>query len=197
VSAKTHSSALVLIPPVELWPPIQLIRTRHDRNARRWMPHVTLLYPFRPRAAFAAVTPPLAEVCRNIAPFAVTLARFDRFIHGRRGATLYLAPEPAEPLIALQTALWRTLPDLDDTRRHAKGFTPHLSVGQAPGSEEATRLLAELSAGWTPLHWTVDRVALIWRAEPPDDAFRVAEQLPLGGEGVRTGAARTPGCGRG
>jgi 2'-5' RNA ligase len=147
------------------------------------MPHLTLLYPFRPRGAFAAVSPALAELCRGVAPFAVTLARFDRFVHGRRGATLYLAPEPPEPLVALQTALWRTLPDLDDTRRHVRGFTPHLSVGQAPGPDEAARLLAELAASWTPLRWTVDRVALIWRAEPPDDVFQVAEQLPLGEEG--------------
>ena len=39
---KTHQSAVVLIPPREVWAPIQAIRREHDRHLRRWMPHVTL-----------------------------------------------------------------------------------------------------------------------------------------------------------
>jgi hypothetical protein len=41
---------LVIIPPEAVWEPIQAIRRRHDRKLRRWMPHITLLYPFRPRS---------------------------------------------------------------------------------------------------------------------------------------------------
>ena len=52
-SATTHESAIVLIPPQEVWEPIQAIRRVHDRQVRRWMPHVTLLYPFLPGAALA------------------------------------------------------------------------------------------------------------------------------------------------
>jgi 2'-5' RNA ligase len=170
----------VLIAPQEVWPPIQSIRRQHDRNVRRWMPHITLLYPFAPRAAFTDVVPALAVACADLRPFPVTLARFATFAHGRRGATLYLVPEPTEPLLSLQMTLWEALPTYDDTRRHRDGFTPHLSIGQAPSTGEARTLLELLAADWQPLSFTAAAVHLIWRGEPPDDIFRVAHTLPLG-----------------
>jgi len=33
---KTYTTAVVLIPPLELWPPIQAIRRAHDRHNVRW-----------------------------------------------------------------------------------------------------------------------------------------------------------------
>ena len=45
---KTHHTAVVAMPPPEVWEPIQAIRRQHDRNVHRWMPHITLLYPFMP-----------------------------------------------------------------------------------------------------------------------------------------------------
>lgn len=180
MSAKTHSTAVVLIPPAEVWPAIQTIRQQHDRNAHPWMPHITLLYPFAPRSSLAEILPALADACAEVNPFAITLARFDLFTHGRRGATLFLAPEPAAALVALQTRLWETVPTYDDTRRHGNGFTPHLSVGQARGATEALALREALAPSWQPLTFTAEAIQLIWRDESPDDVFRVAHSLPLG-----------------
>lgn len=39
--AKTHRTAVVAMPPPEVWEPIQAIRRQHDRNVQRWMPHIT------------------------------------------------------------------------------------------------------------------------------------------------------------
>jgi RNA 2',3'-cyclic 3'-phosphodiesterase len=183
VSTKTQATAVVLVPPLEDWPAIQAIRQQHDRNARRWMPHITLLYPFAPRHDFPALAPILQSACADVQPFAITLARFGVFGHGRRGATLFLAPEPAEPLIALQTQLWQALPAYDDTRRHRHGFTPHLSVGQARSEAEARTLGDTLATDWQPVTFTAAAVQLIWRGEVPDDIFRVAHTLALGSQG--------------
>lgn len=172
------STAVVLIPSEEVWSPIQAIRQKHDRNVRRWMPHITLLYPFAPRSTFDDVAPLLSATCSGLAPFSVTLARFRSFTHGRR-ATLFLVPEPTEPLAALQTRLWETLPAYDDTRRHLNGFTPHLSVGQARSPGEAQALLETLAAQWQPISFTAAAISLIWRGEPPDDVFRVANPIAL------------------
>ena len=49
---KVYTSACVIIPPKELWGPIQKIRQQYDRQIHRWMPHITLLYPFRPIVEF-------------------------------------------------------------------------------------------------------------------------------------------------
>ena len=52
---KTHQTPVVIIPPKEIWASIQSIRQQHDTNYRRWMPHITLIYPFRPKAEFDLV----------------------------------------------------------------------------------------------------------------------------------------------
>ncbi len=54
---KTPTSAVVWIPPDSALPTIQAIRRRYDRHLQRWMPHVTLLYPFRPRENFDCIDP--------------------------------------------------------------------------------------------------------------------------------------------
>jgi 2'-5' RNA ligase len=178
---KTVQTALVFVPPSEVWPPIQAIRAEYDRNVHRWMPHITLLYPFRPRMEWDAVLGPLSEACAQVEPFTVTLGTFGHFRHGK-SATLWLAPEPKTRLVALQTALWRAVPDYDDTRKYSGGFTPHLSVGQVPAGR-ADALLAALQEDWEPVTFTAAEVQLIWRGDPPDDVFRVGERLGLGGIG--------------
>src|SRR5690242_9503975 len=70
---KTHHTAVVAIPPPEVWEPLQAIRRQHDRNVHRWMPHITLLYPFMPREHFGEALPKLLEVGRQSAAFQVTL----------------------------------------------------------------------------------------------------------------------------
>jgi len=173
---KTHQSAVVLIPPPEVWAPIQAIRRQHDRHLGRWMPHVTLIYPFRPQASFDAVVPHFARACRRLPPFEMTLARFELFEHQGGGATLWLAPEPRKALIRIHEQLWEVVPDCDDVRLFAHGFIPHLSVGQAPVAA-ARRLRRNLQAEWTPLTLEVREVQLI--ARPGDGRFEVLRTVPL------------------
>jgi 2'-5' RNA ligase len=78
---KTYHTAVVALPPPEVWEPIQAIRRQHDRHVHRWMPHITLLYPFLPHAQFGEALPVLTEVGRHIAPFQVTLTTFRAFTH--------------------------------------------------------------------------------------------------------------------
>ena len=179
-SGKTHKTALVLIPPAPLWPPIQAIRQEHDRHVRRWMPHITLIYPFRPREEFETLAESCARLCEALAPFEVALKAFRLFHHRQESYTLYLAPEPPETLIRLQGALGSAAPDCDDVTQHAGGFTPHLSVGQFRGRDAAGRLQGALQAAWRPVAFTAREVSLIWRDDPPEDVFQVAHRIELG-----------------
>ncbi len=174
---KTHKSALCLIPPEEVWEPIQAIREIHDRQFERWMPHVNLLYPFLPAREFEAQAPAVAEAASGIRPFLVTLAAFSHFAHPSGGATVWLRPEPAEPLLRLQQELERAFPELRDTSRFAGGFTPHLSVGQASSAGNARRLIEQLDGSWSPLSFRADHVALISRGAATP--FRVARRIPF------------------
>ena len=177
---KVHTTAVVLCLPQAVSDSIQVMRVLHDRNAERWMPHVTLLYPFVPYEGFESVLPKLSAGCRAVQPFDLSFERFRTFRSGRRGHTLWLDPEPGAPVIELQRALWAQLPDYDDVQRFANGFTPHLSVGQSTDDVARDRALLELRESWTPATFRADRIALIWRRDPPDDRFRVYREILLG-----------------
>jgi 2'-5' RNA ligase len=178
----THCTAVVLIPPADLWEPIQFIRREHDPQIGRWMPHVTLLYPFLPEAELSRAADVLRPLCAERAPFAVTLGEFRWFTHGGRSATLWLATEPSGPLMALHSSLLSAFPQCDHTARFAGGFTPHLSVGRWPAGR-AGESAASLQAGWTPLGWPVDCISLIARPPRGLSPFVVQDELPLGRAG--------------
>ena len=175
--SKTHTTAVVLIPPESIHPPIQAIRSVHDRNFVRWMPHITLLYPFAERRDFANVTDALTEAAQQITPFSIALRRFDAFKH-RRSCTMFLVPEPTDEIVRLHDTLLKYLPDYDDTARFAGGFHPHLSVGQfrhqSLDSEQR-----RLRTAWYPIQCEIAAISLIYRSSETDDRFVVAEQFPF------------------
>jgi 2'-5' RNA ligase len=177
--AKTHHTAVAIVPPEGVWEPIQVIRRRHDRQIHRWMPHINLLYPFRPRAEFPAIMPALVTVCASIASFTVWFREFRHFRHGSGRCTLWLAPDPKEKLQHLQAALQAAFPDCDDLGRFPAGFTPHLSVGQFPLLRDCERTREQLQAVWQPITFALSKVALL--AREPDEAFNIAQRVALGG----------------
>ena len=180
---KTYKTALVIIPPENLWPPIQAIRKRHDRAFRRWMPHITMVYPFRPKEEFHGLAADLSNLCRDFEPFTVELTQFRFFVHSKKNYTLWLAPEPESQLIDMQSALLQIVPDCNEVNLFPSGFTPHLSVGQVQGRAKMDALLQEFQQKWKPLSFTLREISLIWRGDPPDDVFQVAHRVALEGKG--------------
>lgn len=176
---KTPKTAIVIIPPDEFQAPIQRIRRAHDRSIRRWMPHITLVFPFRPVEDFDDVEPRLRAACEQFRPFELELTEFRFFRHARNRCTIWLAPEPEQLLIRFQSSLWRVVPECDDVRNHQGGFRPHLSVGQSPSLSSCVKLLQEFSVGWMPVRFRVSDIALIRRGDPPDDVFTVDRKIPL------------------
>jgi 2'-5' RNA ligase len=180
MTEKTHQTAVVFTPPKECWPPIQVIREQHDSHVWRWMPHVTLLYPFRPRSQFDAVEKILKGSLETVQPFEVQLREFFHFHHGREQYTLWLFPEPVESVKKLQAALEQALPDCNDTSGYPQGFTPHLSVGQVQGKNRMRKLKAELQLSWKVLSFPVKEITLLQRGRAPADIFRVDRVIGLG-----------------
>lgn len=171
----THKTALVLIPPQDLWPPIQSIRQQHDQKARRWMPHVTLIYPFWPQDRFEEAVERMTPACQQTRTFSVELATFDTFHHGREKYTMWLSPQPVQPIVDLYEAISQSLGTGGNVR-----FVPHLSIGQVKGKARMEEMMTELKAMWRPLRWDVSEVSLIWRNDPPDDVFRVETTVLIG-----------------
>jgi len=174
---KTHRTSVVVIPPPEVWEPIQAIRRQHDRQIHRWMPHVNLLYPFVPREQFDLAVPLLTAACQQVSAFDATLSTFRSFTHASGRSTLWLAPEPQALFVQLQEVLHLAFPDFNDQSRFSGGFTPHLSVGQVASRRELQSLTAMLQAEWQPLPFPIAAVALIWREA--DGPFQVEHWLSL------------------
>jgi 2'-5' RNA ligase len=184
---KTHKSALVLIPPPSVWGPIQELRYRYDRKVRRWMPHITLLYPFYPREFFPELLPPLQNLCARWAPVQVRFRHIRLFHHGASSHTLWLAPEPEEPLRALQAQLQELFPDCSEQSRYPEGFVPHLSIGQFYGPRTAAEdFRRRLMQDWQTLECTLDALSLIARDDPPEDIFREEFRIPFGQPALAT-----------
>lgn len=179
VHAKTPETAIVVIPPEEVWPPIQAIRSRFDRQFQRWMPHITMVYPFRPISQFDATLPAIRRVCAAAPPITLSLGTFKSFSHGDGRYTMWLDPEPKAALCALQASLMALFPDCDDVTHHAGGFVPHLSVGQMTGRLETEERLKNMEAAWTSLPFVVRSIARIYRvgAQP----FRTHDTVSLAG----------------
>ncbi len=172
---KTHTTAVVLIPLEAIQPPIQTIRNIHDRNYERWMPHITLLYPFAPQQEFQDIIPSLAEAAQQTEPFSISFASFDAFKH-RKSCTLFLVPEHKDAIVDLHRTLTQQLPDYDDTARFSSGFNPHLSVGQfAHGLLDKAQ--QKLQNEWKPIQYSADSLSLIYRSTETNDRFVVAENF--------------------
>ncbi len=179
IPLKTHKAAVVIIPPEEVWDPIQEIRRRFDRNVGRWMPHITLLYPFRPREVFEEISGRLGEVCGGLEAFEIELGSFDYFVHSPGSTTIWLVPEPTGKLLGLQKVLQEAFPECDDVSRYEEGYTPHLSVGQGGSVREALGLAKGLGRSWQSIRFPAKKVSLIYRRDKPDDIFRIHREFEL------------------
>ena len=101
------------------------------------------------------------------------------FAHGKGHYTVWLAPEPEKSLLDLHAAVWTAVSASVDFEPAIERFKPHLSVGHVRGMANAIELVGELQARWTPIHFPVSAIHLIWRNSPPDDAFRIARSVPF------------------
>jgi 2'-5' RNA ligase len=137
-------------------------RTCMSKPSHGVPPHVTLLIPAPPDVDGAAAA--LAE----FPPFDVTFARLGRF-----PGTLWLAPEPAEPFVAMTEALMRQFPEHAPYDGMFEAITPHLTVAQGDDLSDAD---AALASG-LPLHSRASSIVLFEQVAP--ERWREAAELAL------------------
>ncbi|MCK6508790.1 RNA repair domain-containing protein [Myxococcota bacterium] len=180
----TYHSALIVIPPPDLWEPIQAIRQKHDKSYRRWMPHLNLVYGFVESVLFPDAIKAIQAALAQVKPFEVSFSQMRSFRHGKSD-TIWLEPsvEPSRDLHRLQSALQALFPLCDEqSHRSRSGYTPHLSLGQLRGDArgELQKTLQGWQLSWRPVRFVVDHVALICRkGEAP---FEVQERVFFGGK---------------
>jgi len=156
-----------LIPEAD--PVVADFRARHDSSAAEGMSaHVTVLVPFAQHDAIDAST--LRTLIAETAPFDLVFARSERF-----PGTLWLAPEPAEPIAALTERLTARFPDYPPYGGQFPVVIPHLTVAQ--GADAVLDTVAAALAPRLPFRTRVERCTLFAHAP---GRWHEIESFPLG-----------------
>ncbi|KAL6706077.1 hypothetical protein ACN47E_006179 [Coniothyrium glycines] len=197
----SHKSALVLLPPQSIAPPIEETRKVHDRHYARWPPHINLIYPFLSapseliqqgdgtvRHLKEEIRVRIERATRPFRTFQESLAvdNVGVFHHDARKKTVWLKPT-THRMHGLQAALQA---EFLECNTDSRPFTPHLSIGQARTDGQASRIGDDFRNNVTSLlqetpiapvkalDWTVDRVFVIER-ENYQGCFSVIGEILL------------------
>jgi 2'-5' RNA ligase len=175
--SKVYTSAVVIIPPQEKWETIQEIRKKYDRNINRWMPHITLLYPFRSQDEYNAIAAEFKKECKSITPFEISLKNFNYFPSGRQNYTLWLDPKPNDLIINLQSKILQLVSDCNDVNKFKSGFRPHLSVGQIKGRNNLSKVIDKLQSEWEEIKFLLSEFCFIARDENKMSSFKILRRF--------------------
>lgn len=170
--SRVYTSAVVIIPPQEIWEPIQEIRKRYDNQIKRWMPHINLIYPFRPESEFYPLKIQFKAVCKQIQPFKITLKFFNYFAHGPHNYTIWLQPEPKGSIVDLQNRVQKIVPDCNDLQLYENGYIPHLSLGQIKHKNLLKDTINILENNREPQIFILDRIYFISREQGKNSSFK-------------------------
>jgi len=176
---KIYTSAVVIIPPEEVWSPIQEIRKKYDRHIDRWMPHITLLYPFRPENQYSRLEKEFSDKCKSLEPFQIQLSKFNYFSHGCQRYTLWLNPELVDIIKNLQTTILKIVPDCNDVNKYKNGFKPHLSVGQIKGKNNLLEIIKNLQESWKEITFLLSEIFFISREKSKISKFEIKKRIQL------------------
>lgn len=174
---KVFHTALVIIPSNDIWEDIQEIRKEYDSHFQRWMPHITILFPFVSPEEFIIVKENLMEVLSNeIEPFEVNLNEFGYF-NQKSNSTLWLKPESTQ-LQPLYELIKKTIPSLFKDERPE--FIPHLTLGQFQKTEVKS-IIKEFKKNWKSISFKCSSIELIQR-DNKESPFYIKESIKLGTE---------------
>jgi 2'-5' RNA ligase len=171
------ADSALIVPVPEAEGRFGTLRAHFDPSAAQGVPpHVTLLVPFMPpRWIDAGVARTIGAVVAGVAPFEVVFGRV-----GRWPETVWLAPEPSAPFVALTQALVACFPAYPPYGGRHPRVVPHLTLadGSAAGAASAARAAQRLLDADGPLRARCVEVALI---ENSDGIWRTMRTFALGG----------------
>ena len=177
---KVHSSAVVIIPPKVKWGPIQEIRKLYDRNINRWMPHITLLFPFYPKNQYTEIEKKFLLISSEFTKFDISLREFRYFKHYNKNYTIWLDPTSNDMIIKLQSELLKIAPECNDVNKFKGGYYPHLSVGQFKGNPiNLKNKIDELQTSWEEITFEVKEFYFIWRDNIKNSRFQIEKRFLL------------------
>lgn len=144
-------------PAVE--PVVGRFRAAYDPSAAAGMPpHVTVLYPWLPTGALDEATlADLGAVVAAVPAFDVTFTQLQRFPR-----TLWVAPSPPDPFVALTAALVGRWPECPPYGGEFDRVVPHLTVADGMDVDSLAEVVTAV-APQLPLVSRVEAVSLMVR----------------------------------
>jgi 2'-5' RNA ligase len=134
--------------------------------------HITLLHPFyAPDDTSEQVLGDLRSACSEIEPTLLSLGRFQRF----PGGVLWLAPEPADPLVRIIERLAVRYPDFPRYEGAFAEIVPHATVAESRDPALLDRIVAAVEPALPVSVHTVDA----WLMHRRPDGWAVRARLPF------------------
>jgi len=158
-----EATLVILVPEAEGL--VRSFRDRYDPAAKSGMPaHITLLYPFKgPDEIDGLVLDTLRDRFSRFQPVKFSLTTINRF----PGETLYLVPEPEDPLRELILAIWRCYSETPPYRGQYSTIIHHLPAADRSGLigdqelAEIAREFEQAAEGRLPLQALAAEVTLM------------------------------------
>ncbi|MEU8233042.1 2'-5' RNA ligase family protein [Actinoplanes sp. NPDC048967] len=171
----THTALIIEVPAAE--PAVSARRIALDRAASWGVPaHITLVFPFLPPDKINdRILAAIQQIAAAETPFDVTLDRIGWF----GDTVVWLAPDPAQPFIALTAALTARFPQAQPYGGAFDETIPHLTIGHdhpRPTLEAAATAVTH----HLPITTTVTSIRLIAGAREPGDNWHAVADFPLG-----------------
>jgi 2'-5' RNA ligase len=172
------TTALTLVIPEEFHDKINIIRSKYDKAAVRWMPHINFLFPFVPLHQFEMVGVAIEKELKlnNITSFNMTLDDIGYF--KQKGEyTIHLKGNNNSDIIKLNTILCKALVPLGIKSKHAV-FNPHLTIAQCKVADFDNMIdTLNLWLSDININFTVDKIHMISRSG--DSPFVVKRVINL------------------
>jgi 2'-5' RNA ligase len=163
-----ETAIVAMLPELELL--VGDLRRLHTADGPRGMPpHVTLLAPFADSAEVDGLLVRLRDVFAAFVSFESELRETARF-----PGLLYLAPQPAQPFVAITEALVEAFPEYPPYGGEFDEIVPHVTV--ARGDADTLGAIEQDLRGRLPVNVRVERA---WLVEDTADGWRRHTAFPL------------------
>lgn len=179
LATNSYDTALCIIPPKQLWAPIDRLRSRYDDAYRKWPPHINLVYPFVQVDRLPAALEAVRSAAQNLQPFRICLGAADVFQDGNYAHERH--ERMSRRLQDLHKAVVEALGHED-----AGDYRVHTTIGQSDGVNDYSDPPAVTKTDLLPrLEWDLDELYVLRKDhtsvdESTRDAMKAWATIRLG-----------------
>ncbi|KAI1298958.1 hypothetical protein F5Y03DRAFT_366950 [Xylaria venustula] len=163
VPLDSHDTALCVIPPKQLWPLFNDLRSLYDKAYEKWPPHINLVYPYVRIENLSRASDLVASVAsqKSTGAIKIRLNAADVFCH-KHDNTIFIYDDDKERTATLQDLRQALLKALghNSTPNHRM----HMTIGQSQELDRSShKFLLEKASLLPEAEWTVDQLFILVR----------------------------------